>query len=74
MFHEFHLSTGSPGPAHLLADLDHGLVLTANYGGGTVTVFSLTDQGQLDQLVQTEAFGQGCRDASHPHEVRDYIF
>jgi 6-phosphogluconolactonase (cycloisomerase 2 family) len=63
-------STGSPGPAHLLADLEHGLVLTANYGGGTLTLFSLTQQGRLDRLQQTEVYGQGCRDASHPHEVQ----
>jgi len=42
-------STGSPGPAHLLADLEHGLVLTANYGGGTLTLFSLTQQGAAGQ-------------------------
>ena len=30
----------------------------------------ILQQGKLDKLQQTEQYGPGCRDASHPHEVR----
>ena len=66
---DLNCSTVSPGPAHLLADLDHRVVLTANYAGGSVSVFSVTPTGRLDQLRQMLYYGSGCRDASHPHEV-----
>ena len=62
------LSLLSIGPAHLLVDLENNLAFTANYGGGSLTVVSITD-GKLDKVTQLLKFGPGCRDQSHPHEV-----
>jgi 6-phosphogluconolactonase (cycloisomerase 2 family) len=39
-------STGA-GPAHLLVDLEHSLVITANYGGGSLSVFNINRHNKL---------------------------
>ena len=62
------LSLKSRGPAHVLVDLDHDLAITANYGGGSVTVVALED-GQLANISQILKFSEGCRGESHPHQV-----
>jgi len=62
------VSLQSGGPAHLLVDLDHNLAITSNYGGGSVTVVSI-ENGQLSEVTQLLKYGEGCRDASHPHQA-----
>jgi len=68
----------SPGPAHLLVDQKHRLAFTANYGGGSFTVISLGQAGELGEVIHHEKFpspGENCRDDSHPHQtlIRDGV-
>ena len=63
------LNTGSVYTAHLQVDKSQGMAYAANYGGSTLSVISLTDQGGLGELVKVESYGEGCRDASHPHQT-----
>jgi len=58
-----------PYPAHLLIDTDHNLAFTAIYGSGAVSVIQMSADGLLESVVQTLTYGEGCRDASHPHEI-----
>lgn len=62
-----HVSLQSNGPAHFILDLDHNLAITANYGGGSVTVVTLED-GQLGAVIQKIEY-EACRDNSHPHQI-----
>ena len=62
-----HVSLQSNGPAHFIIDLEHNLAITANYGGGSVTVLTLNG-GKLNEVTQILAYG-GCRDDSHPHQI-----
>ena len=62
-----HVSLQSNGPAHFILDLDHNLAITANYGGGSVTVVSLNN-GQLGAVIQKIEY-DACRDNSHPHQI-----
>ena len=64
-----HVNLGKTFPAHLLIDTDHNLALTANYGSSSVNVIQMSADGMLKEVVQTLAYGEGCRDASHPHQV-----
>jgi 6-phosphogluconolactonase len=62
------LSLESVYPAHVLVDIEHGLAFTANYGGGSVTVVNM-ENASLSHVVQVLTYGEGCRDASHPHQI-----
>ena len=64
---------GDGGAAHVSVDQTGSTVLTAQYGGGSVAVFSLNDDGSLrerTQLINHEG-GSGVvprrQDASHAH-------
>ena len=46
-----------------------GRAYAANYGGSTLSVISLTEDGRLGELEMVESYGEGCRDASHPHQT-----
>ena len=64
-----HVNLGKTYPAHLLIDTDHNMALTANYGSSSVNVIQMSAEGILKDVVQTLTYGEGCRDASHPHQV-----
>jgi len=61
--------TGSVYTAHLTVDKNQGAAYAANYGGSTLSVISLTESGGLGELERVESYGEGCRDASHPHQT-----
>ncbi len=55
------LSLQSVYPAHFVVDAEKNLAITANYGGGAVTVVAM-DNGSLSHVVQVEFLtfsGQG---------------
>ena len=58
-------------PAHLLASLETGLAFAANYGGHSFTAARI-EGGKLGDVSYHETFGDGCRDASHPHQTVAY--
>ena len=66
-------STGSTGTAHILVDKDEGKVYAANYGGGSLSILDLRiheKKGAFSQLPpKVLTYGEGCRDASHPHQT-----
>ena len=61
--------TGSVYTAHLLVDKNNGMAYTANYGGSTFSTIKLNEDGSLGSLSQVLDYGDGCRDASHPHQT-----
>ena len=63
-----YISTGSVYTAHLLVDKDMDMAYAANYGGSTFSILTLSDGG-LGELTHVESYGEGCRDASHPHQT-----
>jgi 6-phosphogluconolactonase len=44
-------STGGAGPCHVTVDPEGGVVLAANYGGGSVACLGLGEDGRLESLV-----------------------
>ena len=62
------VNTESVYTAHLLVDKEQGMAYAANYGGSTFTAVTLRD-GKLGEVSYLESFGEGCRDASHPHQT-----
>jgi len=66
------ISLPSPYPAHLLVSQEQGLAYTANYGGNSFTAVAVDSEGSLGEVVYQESFGEGCRDASHPHQTVTY--
>jgi len=54
-------------PAHFIIDNEHDIAITANYGGSSVTVVSMSN-GVLSSVVQTIDY-EKCRDDSHPHQI-----
>lgn len=69
------LETGDGGAAHVAVDSTGRTLLTAQYGGGSVAVFSLNDDGGLNARTQiVEHQGASGADpqrqeAPHPHWV-----
>lgn len=69
------LEIGDGGAAHVAVDQTGKMLLTAQYGGGSVAVFSLNDDGSLKertQLVEHEGGSEvvkGRQDAPHAHWV-----
>ena len=64
-----YLGTGSVYTAHLLVDKEQGRAYAANYGGSTFSVLKLKDDGNLGYVESVFGYGEGCRDASHPHQT-----
>lgn len=66
---------GDVGSAHLAVDPTGKLLLTAQYGGGSVGVFSLKEDGAINQRTQLikheggSGVYQDRQDAPHPHWV-----
>ena len=48
------LSLQSVYPAHFVVDVEKNLAITANYGGGAITVVAM-DDGSLSHVVQVES-------------------
>jgi 6-phosphogluconolactonase len=69
------LPIGDGGGTHLAVDATGTTLLTAQYGGGSVAVFALDDDGSLDrrtQLIKHEGGSrvvQGRQEAPHTHWV-----
>jgi 6-phosphogluconolactonase len=67
-------TTGGAEPAHLAVDASGRYLITANYGGGSISVHRLGADGSIGErtdLVQHEAHGQHPRqEQAHPHMVR----
>ncbi|MEZ6061240.1 MAG: lactonase family protein [Planctomycetaceae bacterium] len=67
------LEIGDGGGTHVSVDATAKTVLTAQYGGGSVAVFSLNDDGTLKERTQLIEHNGGSRvvgnrqDAPHPH-------
>ena len=76
-------STGSDGSTHLCTDRDAQLLFTANYGGGSVSLLPIAEDGALGE-ANVYAHGPGAhqgaegrwgdgpqfrQEASHPHGV-----
>jgi 6-phosphogluconolactonase len=57
-------SLGS-GPAHVSLDRKDGLVMVANYGGGTIAVYPRVSNGTLADASATYSFGA----TAHSHEI-----
>jgi len=57
-------SLGS-GPAHVALDRKDGLVMVANYGGGTIAVYPRATDGKLADASATYSFGA----SAHSHEI-----
>ncbi|MEM0530053.1 lactonase family protein [Zongyangia sp. HA2173] len=56
------MSTGSPGPCHLSIDDRHRFLFASNYLGGSLSMFSLTEDEKLLLCDQKQHCGHG----SHP--------
>jgi 6-phosphogluconolactonase (cycloisomerase 2 family) len=72
------LPTGGASPCHLA--LTRGFLLTANYGGGSVTVFALRPDGGLDRRTDLGEHAGGSvvpgrQEGPHAHQVtvRDHM-
>ena len=67
------LEIGDGGAAHVSVDPTGRTLLTAQYGGGSVGVFSLADDGSLKERTQLIEHSGGAgvvgnrQDAPHPH-------
>lgn len=67
-------ATGSPGPCFVLADEKHAF--TANYGGGSISVFGIEANGgltPLQQLVQHTGKSidpQKRQESAHAHQIQ----
>ena len=69
------LSTGDGGAACVSVDKTGRVLMSAQYGGGSVSTYLLDSDGRLDKRVDTIEHGQGSgvfakrQDESHPHWV-----
>ena len=69
------IEIGDGGATHLCVDKRGGTILTAQYGGGSVAVFTLNEDGALEkktQLIEHEGGSgvvPGRQDSPHPHWV-----
>jgi len=67
-------ATGSPGPCFVLADEQHAF--SANYGGGSISVFGIADNGALTPLKQlVQHTGKSIdplkrQETAHAHQVQ----
>ena len=64
-----YVNTGSQYTAHLLVDKSQSRAYAANYGGSTFSVIKLNADETLGDLDVVMEYGEGCRDASHPHQT-----
>jgi len=69
-----HSPTGDGGAAHIAVHPSGRFVLTAQYGGGSVALFPLDDEGRLGEAVLSQHEGgsgvhENRQNAPHPHWV-----
>ena len=67
-------STGGPGPCHLMVDSTDSLVIVTNYGGGSVAVLPINDDGSLGErteFIQHEgsSINTNRQQQAHAHSV-----
>ena len=67
-------STGGPGPCHLMVDSTDSLVIVTNYGGGSVAVLPINDDGSLGErteFIQHEgsSINTSRQQQAHAHSV-----
>ena len=67
-------STGGPGPCHLMVDSTDSLVIVTNYGGGSVAVLPINDDGSLGErteFIQHEgsSVNPDRQEQAHAHSV-----
>lgn len=68
-------SSGGAGPCHCSVDAADEYVFAANYGGGTVAMLPIADDGTVQDpscVVQHEGSGpnEGRQSEAHPHSIR----
>ncbi len=69
------ISTGDGGAACIAVDRSAMALMSAQYGGGSISTYALTDSGSLDRRVQTVEHGAGSKShpkrqqTAHPHWV-----
>ena len=69
------ISTGDGGAACIAVDRSAMALMSAQYGGGSISTYALTDSGSLDRRVQTVEHGVGSKShpkrqqTAHPHWV-----
>ena len=66
--------TNGENPAYLSLDHTEKKLVTANYNGGSISVFSVSDDGTINPIDQNLAFTEGSinperQKTSHPHSV-----
>ncbi|HTG64819.1 MAG TPA: lactonase family protein [Flavobacterium sp.] len=66
--------TNGENPAYLALDQTEKWLISANYTGGSISVFPITEDGKIDPLVQQLSFTEGSinpqrQKTSHPHSV-----
>lgn len=50
------LPSGDEGPCYITIDKNSKHILTANYGGGSISVFDIDDEGKIEEPTQTIHF------------------
>lgn len=63
-------SSGGAAPAHLTLDPSERFLIVGNYGGGSISVFALTESGALGEraaFVQHEGSGSSLDRQAEPH-------
>ena len=60
--------TGSSGTAHLLVDKEYDKVYASNYGGASISVINLNNDGSLGELEINHEYNDICQ-KSNPHQV-----
>jgi 6-phosphogluconolactonase len=68
-------SSGGAGPCHCSVDAAGEFVFVANYGGGTVSMLPIADDGTVEPpscTIQHEGSGpnEGRQSEAHPHSIR----
>ena len=61
--------SGGAGPCYVFIDSYGHYVYVANYGGGTVSAFSVDSDGRLGVGTTLEFGAEGRKSASHPHSI-----
>ena len=61
--------SGGAGPCYVFIDSYGNYVYVANYGGGTVSTFTVGSDGRLGVGTTLEFGGEGQKSASHPHSI-----
>lgn len=56
-------------PCHIAYDSDKNLVVAANYGGGSLSLFSTDERGELTDMLQYIALPMAAEKGSHAHST-----